>query len=839
MPGVIDGGIGTWYYGKRRIHTVRGDCEVCRKQADLVSYDTTLFFVVAFLPLIPLQKRRVIRQCSNCKCHRVLSLRKWEEAKARDGAELMEKLQQDPNNRDTILHAIGYAQAYQDEPLFNRVVDTLAGERTDDAVIQVELGNAFSYFAHWARAEESYRAALAAEDSEAIREQLALTLLKQDRPDEARPYLQHIIDNKKRDCAGMFYYLIKGYQAQGRNDEALDLMDERDRAFPEFVQEKEYKAQRKISTRYQHTGRKVASAFLADAKAGYREGNWSSRIPLLIAAAVVLGLIGLYFGSAVWMGQSRKVYLVNGTNQPYTVLVQGVERLMPANYVFPIQVSEGDVEVVFQGPKLGLPPIRCQIETSFWSRPFEGHTFVINPDQSAIIVEEEIFYAVANPRQGSAKPQIGKPFYSMEDLDYEFVEFPPTLQLKGGAEVRKTRVALATDSSPEARLAFAQGLNPQEQVELCQRVLLLDPNSTRFLNWLAVLVGPNDMIAFLEPRLDDLPLRVEWHRLYQTQMERVHPETDLRPRYRKLLADSGGSADALYLLGRADPDLEEGGKLFRQAAVAARPSGYAFQALAYRAMCEGSFADAAMHLEKALPLMADKTYASEMYFNSLLAGGEFDRLQQALQKEPQVPLRSYQVNTRIIRLRAIRGDKAGARQKLAEVVQSYQPQHRVMVQKLLETELCCYENDLDCYLKATEGGVASFPSALLRGQLKQAADLANSKGGDSIAYRGLLYLAAVRANDKKLAESSWYDLLDVLKAEGRQEKIVAEILEGRKPLTPGVAQRVPIDPNAKRVLLAVLAQRYPDQSADLLALSRKLDFHHDAISLCLGKVLRK
>ena len=64
MPTVING-IGTWYYGKRRSHTYKGICEFCKREVDLVSYDTTLFFVVIFVPVIPIQQKRT---CASVPC---------------------------------------------------------------------------------------------------------------------------------------------------------------------------------------------------------------------------------------------------------------------------------------------------------------------------------------------------------------------------------------------------------------------------------------------------------------------------------------------------------------------------------------------------------------------------------------------------------------------------------------------------------------------------------------------------------------------------------------------------------------------------------------------------
>ena len=85
MPFVING-IGTWYYGKKHVHTREGVCQFCNNAGTLSSYDTTLFFVVIFLPLLPLARKRILEQCPYCGKHRVLGLGQWEAAKEADVA---------------------------------------------------------------------------------------------------------------------------------------------------------------------------------------------------------------------------------------------------------------------------------------------------------------------------------------------------------------------------------------------------------------------------------------------------------------------------------------------------------------------------------------------------------------------------------------------------------------------------------------------------------------------------------------------------------------------------------------------------------------------------------
>ena len=63
------------------------------------------------------------------------------------------------------------------------------------------------------------------------------------------------------------------------------------------------------------------------------------------------------------------------------------------------------------------------------------------------------------------------------------------------------------------------------------------------------------------------------------------------------------------------------------------------------------------------------------------------------------------------------------------------------------------------------------------------------------------------------------------------------MLAGRQPVNQERLRKLPIDPLDKRVLLVVVARRFPDQAKDLLPLARKLDIFADGTSLCLAKVM--
>jgi tetratricopeptide (TPR) repeat protein len=837
MPFTING-IGTWYYGKRRMYTNSGTCEFCNRTTDLQSYDTTLFLVVVFIPIVPLGSKRILNQCASCRKHRVLSLSQWESARQRDYADLEEQLQSKPNDRAVILRGVGLAIAYQDEPGFDRAVEAAQDKHLRDAGVQAALGDGHAFFARWPGAEQAYHASLAVDDNDVIREQLAWVMLKQGRPDDARPYLEHILDHKKTESGWLFYYLIAGYQAQGRHEEALQVMDEFEQALPQLAAAKEYQQQRKTSLRHGPSGKKIPSAMLAPAAPGYRQGNWTSRLPRWIAAFIALGCLVAYFGSAIWIGQSRQVYLINGTSKPYSVVVDGTRHKLAANSAKAIRIPEGEVQVDFADIRPALQPLRVQVHSSFWTRPFAGHTFIINPDRSAIVLEEETYYA-ANPRRaGPPGVLFGRAFYEMTGIDYEFQSFPPSIQVNKHAEVRKKRVALATNLPAETRLGLLQKLDPKEQINICQDLLAIDPGNSIFLYYLSSRLTPDNAIQYVEARLDEQPILVEWHRVYQTLMERHYPEKDVRERYRKLLAENQGTAELLYLLGRADPDFEEGEKLIRQAATVKPPSGHAFGSLGFRALCEAQFAEASAWYEKALPLLTEKSLFEQFYQDALLANGDYDKLLQLLQLNAQVPERQATASVQIMRIHAIRGDLAQARQQLGPTLALYPSRERDKVQKALESILCWSTGDAEGFLK-TVGDTQSFEAYFLRGQLQQAAGQVPTDGQDAAALRGLLYLEATRSGDKELAKVHWQGLLDELHKGGHDQKRFGDMLAADKAPDARLVQRIPVDPPIKRVLLAVLAQRFPDQANEALTLARRLNYQHDAVSLCLARFLIK
>src|SRR5438128_214219 len=95
MPTTYNG-VGTHYYGKKNLQTHPGVCRQCGGSVTLSSYDTRLWFVVVFIPVIPLGRKRILEQCPACTRHFVLDLEKWEAAKQLEISGALDKFRSNP-----------------------------------------------------------------------------------------------------------------------------------------------------------------------------------------------------------------------------------------------------------------------------------------------------------------------------------------------------------------------------------------------------------------------------------------------------------------------------------------------------------------------------------------------------------------------------------------------------------------------------------------------------------------------------------------------------------------------------------------------------------------------
>ena len=97
MPTTVNG-IGTRYVWRSNVQKRTAVCEFCHRGYELTSYDTRLWFVVLYIPVIPLTKKRILDQCPGCSMHRAMPLAEWGRIKRESIQQGMQSLKDEPND---------------------------------------------------------------------------------------------------------------------------------------------------------------------------------------------------------------------------------------------------------------------------------------------------------------------------------------------------------------------------------------------------------------------------------------------------------------------------------------------------------------------------------------------------------------------------------------------------------------------------------------------------------------------------------------------------------------------------------------------------------------------
>src|SRR5260370_36766073 len=82
-------------------------------------------------------------------------------------------------------------------------------------------------------------------------------------------------------------------------------------------------------------------------------------------------------------------------------------------------------------------------------------------------------------------------------------------------------------------------------------------------------------------------------------------------------------------------DLDQGDRLFRQAAEGPNPSRFAVHALGHQALSEGQFTQAVSWIEKSSRMAPENPQVWQDFKLSLLAWRQYNRLLQRLEKKPK------------------------------------------------------------------------------------------------------------------------------------------------------------------------------------------------------------
>jgi tetratricopeptide (TPR) repeat protein len=191
MPTTYNG-IGTRHYGEKNLQTRPGQCPHCGQMVGLRSYDTRLWFVIVFIPVIPPARKRIVDFCPACTRHHAADAEKWEAAKrlAVSGALDKFKASHTPEAAIETHQALVHYHEFDQAAAFRvKMRHDFAG----NAAVHAHLG---AVLAHYGQLDEAAQDFLRAHELQPDRPEARIGVaehhLRNGRPDEARKLLDFL-----------------------------------------------------------------------------------------------------------------------------------------------------------------------------------------------------------------------------------------------------------------------------------------------------------------------------------------------------------------------------------------------------------------------------------------------------------------------------------------------------------------------------------------------------------------------------------------------------------------------------------------------------------------------
>ncbi len=895
MPYTFNG-VGTSYWGKANLETVQGECEHCQNAGELRSYDTSKYFVVLFIPVLPLGRLRILDECPHCRRHRAMKLKQWQRLRREAVPAAIREWTDHPSDAELAKAALQACAFYNDQQSLVSLTGKILTRFPNDTEMMAYVASLLEYFGHYQEAERLLRRALEIESTPEIREPLGVILLRQGRPDEvrpspdevrpspdevrpspdevrpspdeARPLLEHLLEAESVGDAGVLFLLVEGYQARGQHLEALALLEEIGRAFPDVVEDAGFMEYQNASENNRSSGKPVPSAVLAappgpQLKAGPDPGR---RIAALVSAAVLILIAGA-LAAFVFRGMVRHdVYLVNGLDRPYTVQLAGERHILPPSDALAVNVAQR-VDLVVEVAEGGPPvePVSFRIETPSGQLLGSGKTYVINPDRVAILFWHQIEYAEhPDPnREAPYELRTGEAFSVHDGIDFAFTTPPDEVTLPSGSSrtLKESLSVIGTgDHAPLDLFYWLMGeLGQEVALSYLKRLVELVPGDEGILGVLAALMPREEFVALSAPHREARPIEVQWHRAYQHALGQAGENAALNAEnaalnaenaalnaeYARYLEAEPDDSMLLYLAARIELDPDRAEARLRRAIEIDAENAYALNGLAYQKVAMGAFAEGLALVAEARRLMPDQLSFQTIERTALLGLGRYDALlEENLKQQIEQPLIAELVAQEIL-LRSARGEleEAAGRVEayLERLAAAEDPslgdpgQWRIY----LEAMAAHGRGDLAAYgekIGALEGAINAFQSALIRGAVAEAAAALEEVEGAGADLHLLLYLGAARGGSRTLAGHHLEAAIALLREGDPVQRLIAAGLAGEAPAGVDFL-RLDYDPGSKAIALAALARRDRRHARAYRALAGKLNVQLGFPRLFLDQVL--
>jgi tetratricopeptide (TPR) repeat protein len=827
MPHTING-VGTHYYGRKNLQTRPGVCEFCRRESVLSSYDTRLWFVFIFIPLIPLGKKHILNYCPKCTRHRVTSLAEWEKIKNQNLSDAMAGVAANPQDPKAAIKAHSALIAFGHAAEADKLSAMMAERFANDAPTQAYLGSMMQYLGKFEQAIPYYERALSLDPELAeAKVAVALNLIQKDRLDDAHKLLRFLEAPGVAEYSGALFALATGYQRAGRHADALVIFNLLLERFPKLSQDKKFRQAFKQSQ----------EASGAPSTLPPRKVNWGPLVGWGGAIAIVLLAI---LGSNYYISQHRTLYLVSGFAQPVTVNIPGHEKTIISNRgVWTMTLPEGKYQAAITGAT--NQTVDFTIVSTFFGRWFGKPLYILNAGGSALLYFENATYS-ANPGDagGSFNFYFGKSFLEFPRIDYPFAPLPERITLDNQSSAQKNSVELFHGNSTDAFMSLVKLNRLNEAMDLAEWYLRIHPDATEALpyySFCAEVSGQTQRaLAYYAQAVKRRPVELEWHRMYQeARIIVTRDAAQVIAEYDALLQADPTNSALLYLDGRLQTSKKKAVPLYQQAIAQNSSNYFAHYALAQSYAEHGDWDAALPEMNTAVRLDPENVLFEEEQFQVRMAVKDYS----GLEKDLQAKLRANPLDLRSATRLAdvfITQDRADEMKKLLagceSNVRAKYPGAEDEVMSDVRAHLLYSSGKFEELQKlGSPNGVRRgktpdrFDALVELGRLQDAADALKARGADKADAFEILALSAAwkqTGNDEK-ASTTRTQAVEALLTDRPGCEIAAKWLKDGRPVPLEDVLDLSIPPERKKTLLVALAQITPENSAAFLAAARRLN----------------
>jgi len=849
MP-VTYNGIGTHYYGQKNIETRPGVCRQCGRGGNLSSYDTRLWFVIVFIPVIPLGRKRIVDYCPACRRHFAVDLQKWEMAKQLEISGALEKFRSNPT-ADSAIEAhqqlINFQQTVQAAEFRQLMVQKFA----DVAKVHSYLGVVVAQLGRPEEAAPYFQRALELRpDLPEARIGMAQIHLRAQRLDEARK----LLDFMEKPGAEQLYslgpleQLAIAYQQANRHTEAIELLSKLQQALPAIADHSGFR--KTVAKSEKALGRK--ETILPKRKFSWRRflgrdrpaGRFAPAAKLtwrkLAGAGIVLALIvlGMAIGNE-YIRRHRTVYVVNGWASPATIEVPGAGKLQAFKGVTELVLAEGRHHAIVTGPL--RQELDFEIHSGYFSRWFSDPAWVLNPGGASVLVFREAVYR-QNPPPIKVSFYFGQAFQFFPKVTNPFRPLPDSVQMKSGETRLLTELEVFRGEMDSVFYHFQSRGEGEQALQFAEWLLRRRPDDEQMIRLYANAAVQQRQLdraeKFLEAGLTNRPVHTEWHRTYQSLRHDGRRDERLRTIYGEMLRAEPTNSTVLYLQGRIAASHAESRLLFERSREADARNPYPLYALGYDRLAMGDWAGAKALLAKAVQLRPKDPGFGQLLAETRTALGELASLEEEYRAECQREPLNYFTTSRLCDILMAEGKEAEARQAISAferaVPSQYKENAREAMTQLrrhllyLVGDFAGLEKDARVDRSAA-GRIALFEGIIEQGRVAEAVEIQlPNEAEPEDPFHALTIALAYKAAGRAPEADEWRERALKGFEQGNGDYLRTAYLL-RREAEPSQAELddLILPPKPKAIFLAALAQKYPGKRAELAAAARRFNIDRD------------